>query len=84
MKISLLYFGRPRERLGLSQETVDAPETLVTLSELLAWLGTRGGRWTNELADKSIRCAINQTILPKDSKIQTGDEIAIFSPISGG
>ena len=84
MKIELLYFGRPGERLNISRETVDVPEDLSTLAGLLAWLRARGENWEHELADSRVRCAINQEFSGLAAIIKEHDEIAIFSPISGG
>lgn len=84
MKITLLYFGRPREMLGTSNEIVQLPDNIATLGELLAWLRTRGENWAHELADSRIRCALNQEMSTAAALIRPGDEIAIFSPISGG
>ena len=84
MKIELLYFGRPGENLGLARETVQAPAALKSLAELLAWLRSRGETWERELAENRVRCAINQEFCSTGSAIKDGDEVAIFSPISGG
>ena len=69
MKIKLLYFGRPREALNTSEEIADVPTGIATLAELLVWLRARGEKWAKELADNRVR---------------ENDEIALFSPISGG
>lgn len=84
MKIKLLYFGRPREALNSSGETADVPDGIATLAELLAWLRMRGESWAKELADNRVRCAINQEIVELSASIHEHDEIALFSPISGG
>ena len=84
MKIELVYFGRPGERLNVSRETVDVPEGVSTLAKLLAWLRLRGEKWERELADNRVRCAINQEFSGTADGIKEHDEIAIFSPISGG
>lgn len=84
MKIKLLYFGRPRECLNVSHETADVPQDRVTLGELLAWLRLRGDIWMNELADSRVRCAINQEFSSLAARIHEHDEVAVFSPISGG
>jgi len=84
MKIKLLYFGRPREMLATSSETIDAPDSIATLGELLDWLRQRGEKWAHELADNRVRCALNQEMSTATARIKAGDEVAIFSPISGG
>jgi len=84
MKIELLYFGRPSENLKLSHETVNLPAGIATLGELLAWLRLRGDIWAQELTESRVRCAINQGFSGWTTQIKDHDEIAIFSPISGG
>ena len=84
MEITLLYFGRPREQLATSGETAELPADVATLAGLLAWLRTRGDNWASALADDRVRCAVNQELSNLSAIIRDGDEIAIFSPISGG
>ena len=84
MQIKILYFGRPSESLKLSDETVDVPASISTLAELLAWLRLRGDSWAQELTEARVRCAINQEFSALTAQIKDKDEIALFSPISGG
>lgn len=84
MKIELLYFGRPAEKLRTTHESIAVPDDLATLAELMAWLRQRGEIWQLELAEKRVRCAINQEFSGLAARIHEHDEIAIFSPISGG
>jgi molybdopterin synthase sulfur carrier subunit len=84
MKIKVLYFGRPSENLKLSDELVDVPAQVKTTGELLAWLCERGEVWANELTESRIRCAINQEFADWKAPLGANDEVALFSPISGG
>ncbi len=84
MQIEILYFGRPSENLKLSHETVNLPAGISTLGELLAWLRLRGDNWAQELTEARIKCAINQEFSASDAQIKDKDEVALFSPISGG
>jgi len=84
MQIELLYFGRPGENLKLTRETVTLPADISTLGELLAWLRLRGDTWANELTENRVRGAINQEFAGWSAQIREQDEIALFSPISGG
>ncbi|HQS56767.1 MAG: hypothetical protein B7Y56_02650 [Gallionellales bacterium 35-53-114] len=84
MQIKILYFGRPSENLKLSDEMVEVPSDISTLSELLAWLRLRGDNWAQELTEARVRCAINQEFSAWTAEIRDKDEVALFSPISGG
>lgn len=84
MKIEVLYFGRPRQYLQLSRETAELPPEVATLASLLAWLRLRGETWAHELAENRVRCALNQKFSALTAPIKEQDEIAIFSPVSGG
>lgn len=84
MQIKILYFGRPSETLKLSDETVNLPAGISTLGELLAWLRLRGDNWAQELTENRVRCAINQEFSAWNASISDKDEVALFSPISGG
>ena len=84
MKISLLYFGRPSENLRIKRELAEIPDSTSTLADLLAWLRLRGENWRNELNEDSIRCALNKEFVACTAQIREQDEVAIFSPISGG
>ena len=84
MKVKLLYFGRPGENLKIKHELAEIPDGTSTLADLLAWLRLRGENWARELGETRIRCAINQEFVTRTANIREQDEVAIFSPISGG
>ncbi|MBT2865745.1 molybdopterin converting factor subunit 1 [Chromobacterium violaceum] len=83
MKLSLLYFARLRETLGVESEQLDSEAANV--AELLAELRQRGQVWTLELAaDKVFRVAVNQEMAGLDKPLADGDEVAVFPPVTGG
>lgn len=84
MQIKILYFGRPSENLKLSDEVVEVPASVTTLAGLMAWLRSRGDNWAEELTESRVRCAINQEFADLAAPISANDEVALFSPISGG
>lgn len=84
MKINLLYFGRPREHLKLTGESAELATASATVADLLASLRARGGDWERELAENRVRCSVNQELCTLKAALHDGDEVAIFSPISGG
>ena len=83
MKLSLLYFARLRETLGVESEQLDSEAANV--AELLAELRQRGQSWALELAaDKVFRVAVNQEMAKPDTPLADGDEVAVFPPVTGG
>jgi molybdopterin synthase sulfur carrier subunit len=81
----LLYFAWVREKTGIAAEEVDLPAGVDTVSELIAWLKTRGPEFANAF-DRSevIRAAIDQTHTRHDASIRCAREIAFFPPVTGG
>lgn len=85
MNIRLLYFARLREVLGLARETLVLDTAQPTLADLLATLRSRGGVWSEELAQgRNFRMAINQDIAGPEATLRDQDEVAIFPPVTGG
>jgi len=83
--ITVLYFARLRESLGIDREQLDLPSDVATVGELAAWLRERGGNWDTELAaDKPVRVAVNQEMAGPSTPIPDGAEVAFFPPVTGG
>lgn len=83
--VTLLYFARLRETLGLSSEQVELPADAATVEGLTAWLRRRGGAWADELAPgKPVRVAVNQEMATPHTALADGDEVAFFPPVTGG
>ena len=83
--LTILYFARLREVLGVSTEQVDLPQDVCDIASLTQWLRMRGGAWETELAPgKVFRVAVNQVISDAQTPLAGGDEIAFFPPVTGG
>ncbi|MBI4192626.1 MAG: molybdopterin converting factor subunit 1 [Betaproteobacteria bacterium] len=83
--ITVLYFARLREALGKASEQIALPAGVTDLGALRALLRSRGGAWAEEMADgKAVRAAVNQDIAHGDTRINDGDEVAFFPPVTGG
>lgn len=83
--ITILYFARLRETLGTASEQIALPSGVRDLESLLGLLRSRGGAWSEELADRRpVRAAVNQDMASGDTRIADGDEIAFFPPVTGG
>jgi molybdopterin synthase sulfur carrier subunit len=77
--VDVLYFAWVREAIGQGQERVDPPAGVVTVSDLIDWLGH------DVLRDKAkLRAAVDQQFVPLDASIAGAREVAIFPPVTGG
>jgi sulfur-carrier protein len=83
--IRLVYLARLRDSLGIASESVDPPADVATVTGLLGWLAQRGGAWARELAPgRAVRIAVNHDLVQHDTPIHSGDEVALFPPVTGG
>lgn len=79
--ITVLYFAQIAELLGKRQETWDWPgsatveQWLQTLHERYPATASIGGR---------LKVAVNQHYASPQTLIESGDEVAVFEPVTGG
>ena len=84
-KITIRYFARLREQLGVEQETVEVADTVDSIAQLKEFLKNRGEPWQKAMTSApSILVAVNQTMAPQTQIISDGDEVAFFPPLTGG
>lgn len=81
MKVTVLYFGIVRERLGLTGEVVEVPDG-GSVGELVSSLAARHSLFA--LGAGSIRVAVNREYVDNEHRLSSGDEIAIIPPVAGG
>ncbi|MBV9218681.1 MAG: molybdopterin converting factor subunit 1 [Methylobacteriaceae bacterium] len=80
-----LYFAWVRERIGRTEEAFTPPNTVRTVSELIAWLAGRGEEYAYAFENpKIIRTAIDRAHVKHDAPIAGAREIAFFPPMTGG
>lgn len=85
MKADILYFAMLKDAVGRDRETVELPDTVVTVSDLLDFLAARGEPFASALANrKRVRCALDQEMAFPASDIRKASEIALFPPVTGG
>jgi molybdopterin synthase sulfur carrier subunit len=85
MVVTVRYFAWVRERIGRSEETLDVPAGVATISDLMTWLAARGPEYAHAFATPSvIRAAIDQTHVNAAAPIASAREIAFFPPVTGG
>lgn len=87
-EITVRYFARFRERLGLGEESLPLARDMDSLAALRALLAARGQVWAELLGPDAPRLmvAINQELFdPRLSvELHPGDEVAFFPPVTGG
>jgi sulfur-carrier protein len=85
VKVRILFFASLREQLGTSGEEIELPAGVTTVAGLRSHLKSRGGAFDKALSEKAlVRMAVNQDMVPATARIQAGDEIAFFPPVTGG
>ena len=81
----ILYFAWVRERVGKAEETLEPPASVVTVSDLMQWLSSRGEEYAHAFEQaKVIRAAIDKRHVKPDTAIGGAEEIAFFPPMTGG
>jgi sulfur-carrier protein len=84
MKITLIFFARFRQYLGVDQELIDAPPGS-TVADMIEALASRGGIWSQVFdGDAKVMAAINEQMATLASSLQDGDTLALFPPVTGG
>ncbi|USD66117.1 molybdopterin synthase sulfur carrier subunit [Vibrio sp. SCSIO 43136] len=80
--IKVLFFAQTRELVGMDSLEVEASFT--SAENLRAHLAEKGDKWALALEAGKTLVAINQTLVPLESEIKAGDEVAFFPPVTGG
>ncbi len=85
MSVKLLYFAWVREQTGIREETIELPQEVATISDLMTWLKERGPEFAAAFAESHvIRAAVDQTHVNHDARVAGATEIAFFPPVTGG
>jgi sulfur-carrier protein len=85
MKVELRFFASVREQLGVANEAVVVPDTVVNVGDVRAWLRMRGGVWAEALAEgRALRMACDHVMTDASERITEGCEVAFFPPVTGG
>jgi len=81
--IKILFFGQLKELLDCSETSIDIGES-TTVNDIKSELKTRSNRWADLLADGKVLVAINHTMSMSSDRVNNGDEVAFFPPVTGG
>ena len=81
----LIYFAWVRERIGKTEEELDLPPEVATVTDLIAWLSGRGEGYAYAFeTPKTVRAALDRVHARHDAAIAGAKEIAFFPPMTGG
>ena len=79
------YFAWVRERVGMAEETIEPPASVLTVDDLIGWLAKRGEPYAHAFeTPRVIRAAIDHAHVKPDAMIAGAREIAFFPPMTGG
>lgn len=78
----IIFFAQIRETIGVSQLELDV--NMLSVEALITQLSHRGDNWSLALSERTVLCAVNQSLVDHHYIIQSGDEIAFFPPVTGG
>lgn len=79
--LKVVLLGHLAERAGWREREMEVVGTLSALIEALALVDPRLGAG---LGAPGVRAAVNHTILPSDTALKAGDEVAFLPIYSGG
>ena len=83
--MKLKYFAWVRERVGTAEETLEPPDDVRTVADLIGWLSQRGEQYAHAFeTPRAIRAASDHTHVQSDAAIAGAREIAFFPPMTGG
>ena len=84
--IKILFFAQTRELVGI--DGLELEEQFSNVEAIRAHLVETGadqeGKWDLALEPGKLLAAVNQSIVPLDTEVKAGDEVAFFPPVTGG
>lgn len=83
--MNIRYFAWVRERVGLEEETIDVPDTVRTVADLIIHLKALDDNHALAFAEEdAIRVALDQVHVELDADLDGASEAAFFPPMTGG
>ena len=68
----------------IGEDSIQLEGDFATAEAVREHLAQKGDRWALALEKGKLLVAINQTLMPLESAVKNGDEIAFFPPVTGG
>jgi len=85
VKIKVVFFASFKERLDCSELTLElGPDS--TIQDLCDFLADKGNEWSELFSEakKNVKIACNQQMVEIEYRLNDGDEVAFFPPVTGG
>jgi molybdopterin synthase sulfur carrier subunit len=82
--IDVRYFANIRESLGVSHEQVSLPTTNTVAGLIAQLIAQHGASWQQAVGTTRVLAAVNHELVPHETTIKDGDEVAFFPPVTGG
>lgn len=80
--IKVVFFAQVRELVGVDEVVIEsACETVESIRQQLL---EKGDKWALALENGKLLAAVNHTMVPLDTEVHSGDEVAFFPPVTGG
>ena len=80
--IKVLFFAKVKELVACDE--LSLPCDYASAEQLRSALSERGDKWALALEAGKLLVAVNQTLVPLDTPLHDGDEVAFFPPVTGG
>ena len=86
MKIKIVFFAHIREIMEMHTLTYELESNVdVTVAEVILWLKKEHPKFREYTEHAThLMSAINQQMCDLESLLKTGDELALFPPVTGG
>ncbi len=83
--IRVLYFAGLREQLGSQSEELTPGAGTRDMGAIVSLLNGRGGVWSEVFGgNQPVMMGLNQEVAVPEDKVNDGDEVAFFPPVTGG
>jgi molybdopterin synthase sulfur carrier subunit len=83
--IKIKYFARLSEALAVKSEDIEFGDHSENVETVIQFLIDRGEPWATEFAaETKVLVAVNHEMCGRDTRLQEGDELAFFPPVTGG
>lgn len=85
MELKIQYFASVREAMAREEETIQPPETVTTVADLLQYLSAQDASFAGLAnAENPLLVAINHSVVDRNAALSENDEVAFFPPMTGG